>query len=316
MTTQQVETATVIGTVTGTGNATVTVTSRDITGSPLAVSVAVTNGDTASVVGGLVRTALAFNQYVSAQFLISGTGANVVLTSHIARANDTTLNIAIANDTCTGLTAAPNSTNTTAGDGLDHAYCTLAQAKALDILNFGSTTTHDAVLVDTINAVSREIDYLTQRRFWAQVETRYYTPRNSRELKVDYIADTTGFVIKTDASLDGVYEDTWTSTDYSLYPPNAAANNRAYNRIKVHPLSSFYFPVGYNSVEVTANFGYSATTPALVNRACILEMEILFARYKAPLGVAGATAIGTIMNSVPGLDPKVIDLLMEYKKYT
>ena len=136
MTTKQVETATVLGTVTGTGNATVTVTARGMTNSPKAVSVAVTSGDTASIVGGLVRTALAFDVDVAALFLISGSGANVVLTKHVAIANDTTLNIAIANGTCTGLTAAPTSTNTTAGDGLTNAYCTLAEVKVDDILKF------------------------------------------------------------------------------------------------------------------------------------------------------------------------------------
>ena len=39
----------------------------------------------------------------------------VELTALTAAANDGTLNIAIANGTCAGLTAAPTSANTTAG---------------------------------------------------------------------------------------------------------------------------------------------------------------------------------------------------------
>jgi len=54
----QVETATAAGTITASGNATVIVTGDDITGSPLTVSVAVLNADTASAWAQKVRTAL------------------------------------------------------------------------------------------------------------------------------------------------------------------------------------------------------------------------------------------------------------------
>jgi phage tail sheath protein FI len=112
---KQVETATVIGTITGTGNATVTITAAGMTGSPKAISVAVNENDTATVVAGKIRTALNADSAVTALFTVGGTGANVVLTRKICAANDSTLNIAIANGTCTGLTAAPTSTDTTAG---------------------------------------------------------------------------------------------------------------------------------------------------------------------------------------------------------
>lgn len=121
---QQVETGTVVGTVTGSGNATVIVTAEAMANSPKTVSVAVTNGDSASAVGGKIRTALAADADVKAFFDVSGSGADVVLTTKIARGNDTTINISIANGTCTGLTSAPTSTNTTAGvAGPRYAVC-------------------------------------------------------------------------------------------------------------------------------------------------------------------------------------------------
>jgi len=113
--TQQVETGTVVGTVTGSGNATVIVTAAAMPNSPKTVSVAVLNTDTASQVGGKIRTALNADADVKAFFDISGSGADVILTTKIARANDSTINISIDNGTCTGLTAAPTSANTTAG---------------------------------------------------------------------------------------------------------------------------------------------------------------------------------------------------------
>ena len=132
---QQVETATAAGTVTGTGNATVTVTAAGLTGSPLAVSVAVIDTDTATIVGGKIRTALAANTDIAAMFTISGATTDIILTRlpetiytvgtetiNMAYADDATLNVAIANDTSTGITAAPTSANTTAGVAADGAY--------------------------------------------------------------------------------------------------------------------------------------------------------------------------------------------------
>jgi hypothetical protein len=114
---QQVETATVVGTIgpAGAGNATVIVTASGMTGSPKTLSVAVANNDTASQVATKIRTAMNADTDITNFFTVGGSGAAVSLTTKVARANDTTLNISIANGTCTGLTAAPTSANTTAG---------------------------------------------------------------------------------------------------------------------------------------------------------------------------------------------------------
>lgn len=113
--TQQVETATAAGSVSGSGNATVTITSAILPGSPLAISVAVTNGDSAATWAGKVRTALAANATVTAFYDVGGSSTTIVLTARLAAANDTTLNIALANGTSTGITTAATSTNTTSG---------------------------------------------------------------------------------------------------------------------------------------------------------------------------------------------------------
>lgn len=114
---KQAETATVRGAIasSGAGNATIIVTAVGMTGSPKTVSVAVANSDTASQVGGKIRTALSGDTNVSAFFDISGTGAEIILTCKLAAVNDASMNISIANGTCTGLTAATTSSNTTMG---------------------------------------------------------------------------------------------------------------------------------------------------------------------------------------------------------
>lgn len=112
---RQIETATAAGTVTGTGNAKATVTAAGMSGSPKIVLFAVTSTDTATVWAGKARVALAADPSVGGFFTISGTGTAIILTARVHATNDATLNVALDNDTSTGITPAPTSANTTAG---------------------------------------------------------------------------------------------------------------------------------------------------------------------------------------------------------
>ena len=113
--TKQVETAEIVGSITTAGNATFTVTAAGMTGSPKTISVAVALNDSAAVVAQKAREALASDNAVAAKFSVGGYGTKVELTALTAAANDSTLNIAIANGTCAGLTDSPVSTSTTPG---------------------------------------------------------------------------------------------------------------------------------------------------------------------------------------------------------
>lgn len=152
--TLQVETATVVGTIgpAGAGNATVIVTAAGMTGSPLTVAVAVANDDTAAQVGGKIRTALGNEANITDKFTVGGANATVSLTQKSpALANDATLNISIDNGTCTGLTAAPTSANTTAGvvaDGANAIALAIRTALAADA---------DVIAVFTVSGATDKI---------------------------------------------------------------------------------------------------------------------------------------------------------------
>lgn len=113
----QAETATAAGTITASGNIAVTVTGSLVTGSPLAVSVPALNGDTADVWAGKVRAALLALPAVTTNYNVAGSSTTIILTTKVNAANDTSLNIALANGTTTGVTAAATSANTVAGGG-------------------------------------------------------------------------------------------------------------------------------------------------------------------------------------------------------
>lgn len=313
MTTKQVETATVLGTVASDGNAKVTVTAYGMGNSPKAISVAVLNLDTASDVAGKIRTALAFDSDVAAMFLVSGTGANVVLTKHLAAANDSTVNIAIDNDTCTGLTAALTSTNTTAGTGIENGYCTLAGLKSTDILNF-TNTTHDEILEDIITAASREIDRETARQFFQSTEVRYFNTRNPYCLEVDDIDADSGVTVEVDLNGDGIYEYTLASTDFYLGDYNNRKKGYPYSKIEITPSAQYTFSTAPKGNKVTAPFGW-ASVPRDVKLLCLDLANREYQRLKTAMGVAGASSIGEIRMEIPS-DPDIERKLNKFRRLT
>lgn len=112
---QQIETATVVGTITLAGDAKVTITSANIALSPLEVPVAVALNDDAATIASKIRAALALVASITDVFTVGGADATVSLTSIAKLANDATLNIAVENDSCTGITDNTSSADTQAG---------------------------------------------------------------------------------------------------------------------------------------------------------------------------------------------------------
>jgi len=111
----QVETTTVVGTITTAGNVTVVVTALGMTNSPKTISVAVALADDASAVATKIRASLSADTNIAGFFTVGGTGAVVTLTAKVTALNDDSLNISVANGTSVGLTSALTSTTATPG---------------------------------------------------------------------------------------------------------------------------------------------------------------------------------------------------------
>ena len=319
MSTKQVETATVTGTITGTGNASVTVTSAYVT---KALSVAVTSGDTASTVADLIWVALAFDADITAHYAVSGTSADIVLTAHVAAANDTTLNIAIDNDTCTGLTAAPTSANTTAGVGLENSYATLAEYKAWIAIRgldgaVGTDTSDDSVIELLIEAASRYFDRETGRRFFYTTldETRYYTPERDepRCLEIDPLTEITS--LSVDYSGLRSYS-ALASTEYDLLPANASLDGQPYTSIEINPMrSNSFFPSYRNGVQIIGKFGWPIVPKDVKEAVLSIAQGLNSTRSgQSSSGNVTVTASGVVIRpqDVPAFAQKVIQLYREY----
>jgi predicted secreted protein len=118
-----------------------------MTGSPITLAVPVANDDTAALVAGKIRTFLqtdATAAAIRAMFVVSGATDKVILTRKIPMEDDATLNIDIDDGTCSGLTDAPTSADTTAGETLAAvAYISNISGPSLSA-DTEDVTTHDS----------------------------------------------------------------------------------------------------------------------------------------------------------------------------
>ncbi len=147
--TRQVTTATVLGTISTAGDAKVTVTATGLcsAGDEKDISVPVALDDDAAAIAVKIREALAADTDVSAMFTVSGTedGTDVVLTKISAAADDDSLNIAIDNDTCAGITTAATSVDTEPGVAPDTNTLTVNNLTVMGYTVTGGTSVETTV---------------------------------------------------------------------------------------------------------------------------------------------------------------------------
>jgi phage tail sheath gpL-like len=182
----QVETATVVGTISKAGNAAVIVTCTGMAGTPKTLSVAVALNDTAAQVAEKIRAALAADSAVTALFTVSRSGADIILTKITVAANITNLNVDIDNDTCEGLTDAPTSADTVTGVAYDTVSVGIAKKFGLPQIAYNAACVLLALFngsADTGGTLAVDDD---------EVEKNLYscagTPNGSRVLDLYYVA--------------------------------------------------------------------------------------------------------------------------------
>lgn len=193
---QQVETATVVGSISTAGNAKVIVTATGMTGSPKTVSVAVLLSDDASAVAGKIRTALGLDSAITDLFTIGGTAEAVTLTKKTAANHDATLNISIDNDTCAGLTAAPTSATTTYGSGF---------------------VVGSPVYLAPLASIAQEPSNSTKTRYYDNIA--YYVDTTEAETKVTVVVS--GLDVQQQAKLLGKHYNAVAKRLYDSGQPNS-----------------------------------------------------------------------------------------------
>ena len=174
-----------------------------------------------------------------------------------------------------------------------------------------SDTVDDTLLELAINAASRDIDQATERQFYSTVATRVYTPQDSYITKIDDLVSLT--TLKTSSAADGVFDTTWTSTDYQLEPLNGLVGGMAVPYDQIRAVGDYTYPIsgGEATVQVTGTFGFTSA-PVAIEQATVLLASRIFKRNDSPGGVMGFGDIGVVR--VSRIDPDIDRLIMPYKK--
>lgn len=200
-------------------------------------------------------------------------------------------------------------------------YCTLVEVKANPDLGISSTdiTTYDSVLSALITAASRLIDHEVGKEpdyFYPSTsdEVRYYTG-DGESVYIDEAVSITSLAVSEGGEVTSTGYTSWAATDYHLLPFNYAAKGEPIRCIEIDSVNgnqySFYgYPKG---VKVTGIFGYSATPPAEINRACIAQTVYMFMQDKQAYQTASAGADVGSLSYTDTLHPTVAEILRQYK---
>ena len=196
-------------------------------------------------------------------------------------------------------------------------YATLANTKTwLGI----TTTAEDTRLGFVLPAISRAIDSYCRRRFFLDdaVSTREFTPEFPDLILCGDISTTTGLIVKTDTTDDGMFDQTWTENNrttwgYRLEPVNALSPDETiedspYTRIVA---LAGEFPLVHYSVQVTAKWGWPAV-PSAIEQATYLWASRIWKRKDAVLGVSGGPELGFV-ELARRMDPDIKALLDPYR---
>ena len=201
---------------------------------------------------------------------------------------------------------------------ITNGYATRNQIKAA--LRIGTADTQDDDLIDNCaGAASRLIDGYANRQFWqyGSATTRVFTAGNEFVCEIDDIAST-AITLKTQTNADGVFDVTFTTTDYQLEPVNGILDGLTVPFTRIRAVGDFLFPTlnaNYGEealVQLVAIYGWPSV-PEPITQAVIIQASRIFKRYDSPLGVAGFGDLGAI-RVTRALDPDVAQLVEPYRR--
>jgi hypothetical protein len=132
-----------------------------------------------------------------------------------------------------------------------NAYADVTTLKSASFMN-KSDTDEDAQLRKMLEMASRQIDKYCRRHFYTYEETRYYPGAGDTLMIPDDILSISS--LKTDDDGDGTFENTFTTTDYTLFPLNGFP--KLWVELSDNPDFSHFAAGIRKGVEVVGVFGY------------------------------------------------------------
>lgn len=209
-------------------------------------------------------------------------------------------------------------------------YATLTELKAALPDAIPSTdSSYDTLLTDLLTRASRRFDVETKRRPGAYAmatassdeETRFYNGTGGNQLWVnEMVTAPSAVAISETGSVTSSDYSTVASSDYFLWPDNAAFEDSPYLRIDLDTLNGAftYWPRHRKAVKVTAVWGYcdTADTPPDVKQAVLTQALRWYGRARQGYQGAGANAnVGQLIYTDKP-DEDFMRVVMDYRRAT
>jgi len=194
------------------------------------------------------------------------------------------------------------------GGTLD-AYCTALDVRKELAMASGQVAIgaeHDDTVWDMCVQASRLIDRYKDVEEGAYLasgsEVRYFDGSGTRWLWLDAVPAVSISTVEVEET-DGTWTE-WASTDYYEYPYNSTPVRRLDVNAKTDGDKGAW-TAGRKRVRVTAVWGIATTPPALIERACRIQVARWFKRAMQGWADAGGQAEMGILRYVQRLDPDV-----------
>lgn len=196
-------------------------------------------------------------------------------------------------------------------------YCALDQVKSR--VSLGQTDSRfDEILEGIVEAVCRAIDAECGTHFYAVSQTRYFPVTNSSYVIVDDLLSIDASGLKTGLNTDGLYDFTWTATDYVLAPYNAPlfSQPRPYWIVERAVGGDYSFTLGARGVQITGSWGFCTTQnrPKQVELVALRESVYHFHAIKSPYGMTGPSGEGTAPIPPIGLSTSSKGFLVDFRR--
>ena len=171
-----------------------------------------------------------------------------------------------------------------------NGYCTLPELK--DHLHGVADNIDDVLLDGKINAASRAIDGVCNRRFYqdGSGSARLFAASVRGRVSIDDCGTITE--VATDAG-SGDFATVWTSTDYQEEPLNGKRDGlEGWPVMSLRATGNHCFPVSAEAlVRVTATWGWAAV-PVQVSEACLIVAAKLYKRRDTAEGFVAFEGAG------------------------
>jgi hypothetical protein len=190
-------------------------------------------------------------------------------------------------------------------------YCTPEQLKSRTGI---SDSYDDREILAACRSVSRWIDEHCDRTFARRAVTLQLTPCGPYAVETPDIVSVT--TLKTDDDADGVYETTWSASDFELQPVGAATQLEARPYTSIAAVGSRLFPITYGygrkaRAEAAVVAGWPRL-PAAVNEAAAILTGDYLALGGMKFGVAGYGEYGAVRARISS---PALAMLAPYRRY-